>query len=151
MSPQPFRLASAAFVDGSSIPRRHSCDGADASPPLTWSGVPAGTVALALIVDDPDAAGFVHWVAYDIDPSTPGLPAGVPGSATSPAQGRNGFGRVGYGGPCPPGGTHHYVFRLLALDARLPLNGTPRAGDVLAVASGHVLGEARLIGTYRRA
>jgi Raf kinase inhibitor-like YbhB/YbcL family protein len=148
--PMPMTLTSTAFAEGGSIPREHTCDGADISPPLAWPGVPGGTAALALIVDDPDAGGFIHWVAYDIDASTSGLDAGASTAAGAPPQGRNSFGRVGYGGPCPPSGTHHYVFRLLALDAPVSSGGTPSAADVLAAASGHILAEARLTGTYRR-
>ena len=150
MSTQPFGLSSTAFSEGSAIPRRYSCDGADVSPPLAWTGLPDGTRTLALIVDDPDASGFVHWVAYNVEPGSGGLAEGGSTTPGAPAQGRNSFGRTGYGGPCPPSGTHHYVFRLLALDVRLSLSGTPRAGDVLAAAKGHVLGEVRLTGTYRR-
>ena len=153
MSPStpPFELTSSAFPEGGSIPRRYTCDGADGSPPLAWSGAPDGTKSLVLLVDDPDARGFVHWVAYDIAGSTMGsLPEGVSKSSTTPRQGTNGFGAVGYGGPCPPSGTHHYVFRLLALDAGLSLHGAPDARTVEAATRGHVLGEARLTGTYRR-
>lgn len=146
-----FTLTSPAFADGGTIPRQYTCDGPDLSPPLSWSGLPDGARSLALLVDDPDAAGFVHWVAFNIDASASGaLPAGFSASPDAPPQGRNGFGKTGYGGPCPPSGTHHYVFRLLALDAMLPLTGTPRATDVAAAAEGHLLGEARLTATYRR-
>jgi hypothetical protein len=150
MPTRTFSLSSVAFAEGSAIPRRYTCDGADTSPALVWSGVPAGTATLALVVDDPDAGGFVHWVAWGIDPTGSGLPAAVPHSATDPAQGRNGFGRIGYGGPCPPGGTHRYVFRLLALDAAPHLTGVRSAADLLAASEGHILAEARLTGTYRR-
>ena len=107
-----FELESPSFVEGGSIPIKHSCDGQDVSPALVWEGAPASTAALALIVDDPDARGFIHWVAYNIaGGSTGGLPEGA-GSASAPPQGRNDFGRAGWGGPCPPGGTHHYRFTL---------------------------------------
>lgn len=146
-----FTLTSPAFSDGSAIPREHSCDGPDRSPPLSWSGAPVEARSLAVVMDDPDAGGFVHWVAFNIEPSASGsLPAGYSASPDAPPQGRNSFGRSGYGGPCPPAGTHHYVFRLLALDAMLPLAGTPRADDVERAAEGHILAEARLTGTYRR-
>lgn len=149
-----FTLASPAFANGSPIPRRHTCDGADLSPALTWENAPDGTASLALIVDDPDAprGTFVHWVAFDID----GLPAGdlaegISRTADAPAEGRNDFGRIGYGGPCPPPGpTHHYRFTLYALDRRLGLGGNPTAADLRAAFGGHVLGQALLVGTYRR-
>jgi Raf kinase inhibitor-like YbhB/YbcL family protein len=147
----PLILSSTAFADGGSIPREHTCDGADISPPLAWTGIPDGTAAIALIVDDPDAGGFVHWVAYDIDPALDGLAAGASVAADAPPQGQNSFGQVGYGGPCPPSGTHHYVFRLLALDRPAAFRGgTPTADSVINAASGHVISEARLTGTYDR-
>ena len=102
-------------------------------------------------MDDPDAGGFVHWVAFNVAPTVgAGLKTGVTASDDAVPQGRNSFGRVGYGGPCPPSGTHHYVFRVLALDAALPLTGTPTAKQVLAAADGHILAEAKLTGTYRK-
>src|SRR5512135_1312047 len=147
-----FTLTSPAFSEGGAIPRQHTCDGQDASPPLSWSDAPANATSLALVVDDPDAGGFVHWVVFNLAASASGsIPAGFSVSPDAPPQGRNGFGRSRYGGPCPPSGTHHYAFRLLALDAMLPPAGTPSASDVLAAARGHVLAEARLTGTYRRA
>lgn len=146
-----FTLTSSAFQEGAAIPRQHSCEGADVSPPLAWAGAPGEARAMALVMDDPDAGGFVHWVVFNAAASASGaLPAGVSASPDGPPQGRNSFGRTGYGGPCPPSGTHRYVFRLLALDAMLPLSGTPRASEVLQAAEGHVIGEARLTGTYRR-
>lgn len=145
-----FELTSPEFHHGGAIPRRYTCDGDDISPPLTWSGAPDGAVSLALVMDDPDARGFVHWVVYNLDASaTGGLQTGW--SETGEFQGTNSFGRVGYGGPCPPSGEHRYVVRLLALDTLLALEGAPRADDLLAAADGHVLAEARLEGTYRRA
>jgi hypothetical protein len=144
-------LNSPEFNDDGAIPGQYTCDGDDVSPPLEWSGAPPESAALALIMDDPDARGFVHWVAFDVPASASGsLPAGWSSTAESP-QGTNSFGRVGYGGPCPPSGTHRYVFRLLALDAPLELSGSPTADDVRDAASGHVLAEASLTGTYRRA
>ena len=146
-----FALTSPDFAEGGAIPRRYSCDADNVSPPLEWAGAPAETVAFALVMDDPDARGFVHWVVFDISGSSSGgLPAGWATTADASPQGTNSFGKVGYGGPCPPSGTHHYVFRLLALDSMLQLNGAPKAGDVLAAAQGHTLAEARLTGTYQR-
>jgi hypothetical protein len=145
-----FTLTSPAFAEGGAIPREFTCDADDTSPPLEWTRLPEGSAALALIVDDPDAGGFVHWVAVDIDPGQGGLAAGASTAAGAPPQGRNSFGQTGYGGPCPPSGTHRYVFRLLALDQELGLAGTPDAASVLAAADGHILGEAQLTGTYKR-
>jgi Raf kinase inhibitor-like YbhB/YbcL family protein len=145
-----FTLTSPAFAEGGTIPRQHTCDGPDTSPGLSWSDAPAAVRSLALVMDDPDAGGFVHWVMFNLGAESAGsLPAGITPAFERAPQGRNSFGRIGYGGPCPPSGTHRYVFRLLALDALLQPGGDMRASDVLAAAQGHVLGEARLTGTYR--
>ncbi len=152
MIDSPFSLTSTAFPDGGAIPARFTCDGEDVSPDLNWEGAPEGTGAFALVVDDPDARGFVHWVAFDLTASASGgLAEGVSASPDAPPQGTNDFGRLGWGGPCPPSGEHRYVFRLLALDRPLELTGAPRADEVLAAADGRVIAEARLTGTYRRA
>jgi Raf kinase inhibitor-like YbhB/YbcL family protein len=152
MTDDGFRLTSTAFEDGGAIPRRCTCDGDDVSPDLAWEGAPGDTVSFALLVDDPDARGFVHWVAFDLTGSASGgLAEGVSNSPDAPPQGTNGFGRVGWGGPCPPGGEHRYAFRLLALDEVLGLTGAPSAADVLSATEGHVLAEAVLTGRYRRA
>jgi Raf kinase inhibitor-like YbhB/YbcL family protein len=151
MSPEAFTLTSTAFSDGGAIPRRFSCDGEDVSPDLAWTGAPDGTTALVLEVIDPDARDFVHWLVYDMT-GTPagGLPAGVSSSPDAPPQGTNSFGKRGYGGPCPPSGTHHYRFTLSALDAVLELTGAPRIDALRAAMAGHVLAEATLTGTYQR-
>lgn len=151
MQDAAFSLSSTAFAEGGAIPRRHTCDGEDASPDLTWKGAPDGTQALALTVSDPDARGFVHWIAYDLT-GTPsgGLPAAVSSSPDAPPQGTNSFGRTGYGGPCPPSGTHRYVFTLHALDGALELTGAPRLEALEAAMDGHVLARATLTGTYHR-
>lgn len=146
------RLYSPDFEDGGAIPRRHTCDGEDVSPAVSWEGAPPDTVAMALIVDDPDARGFVHWVVFDMTgTATGGLADGVSASPDAPPQGKNDFGRIGYGGPCPPSGTHRYVFTLYALSEELGLPGTPTADEVRAAARGRILAEARLTGTYERA
>ena len=146
-----FTLSSPDFGEGQPIPRRYACDGDDASPPLAWSGAPGEAEALALVMDDPDAGGFVHWVVFDMTASASGsLPTGWSRSPDASPQGTNGFGRVGYGGPCPPSGTHRYDFRLLALGQELALAGAPTAQQVLDAAAGHIVGEARLTGTYRK-
>lgn len=144
-------LSSPDFSEGSSIPRRHTCDGEDVSPALSWEGAPDDTLSLALILDDPDARGFAHWVLFDVAPGATGaLPAGYSASPDAPPQGKNDFGRLGYGGPCPPSGSHRYVFTLYALDTLLGLPGSPRADEVRQAMRGHVLAEARLTGSYRR-
>jgi hypothetical protein len=149
----PFTLTSPAFTDGGAIPARHSCMGADLSPPLEWSGAPEGTSAYALVVHDPDARDFVHWVVADIPAHAGGLPEGVPASGPgAPPQGLNDFGRPGWAGPCPPPGSgdHHYVFTLHAL-RRAPAAGAhPSAAEVRTAVVGLVLGTAVLEGTFRR-
>jgi Raf kinase inhibitor-like YbhB/YbcL family protein len=153
-----FAITSTAFVDGAAIPRRHTCDGDDVSPPLAWSGAAAGTAAFALIVDDPDApAGtWVHWVLYNLPATVARLPEGVAKTDTVPdmggaLQGRNDFRRVGYGGPCPPPGPpHHYFFKLYALDSPLKLKSGAQKRDLESAMRGHTLGMVQLIGTYAR-
>lgn len=145
-----FALSSAAFSEGGAIPSRYTCDGADGSPPLHWSGLPVRTVAIALIVDDPDANGFVHWLAFDIDAGVTSLPAGVARDDPTMRQGRNGFGRIGWDGPCPPSGTHRYVVTLYALDRRLSLADGASSATIRASMAGHVVGTAALRATYRR-
>ena len=146
-----FTLTSGAFRNGASIPSRYTCDGANVSPALSWGGVPHGAVTLGLIVEDIDARGFVHWLAYNIARSSPGgLPTAVPRLASPPRQGINAFGRAGYGGPCPPSGRHRYRFTLYALDRVLTFTGKPRAVTFKAAIRGHVIGQAVLVGTYRR-
>lgn len=148
----PFTLTSSAFAAGGAIPSRFTCDGPDVSPALAWTGVPAGTGALVLYVDDPDARGWVHWIVLDVPGTTNGsLPQGVSPSAKDPAQGTNDFGRRGWGGPCPPSGTHRYTFTLYALGAPLGLSGSPGGSTVrAALGRATVLGTATLQGTYRR-
>jgi Raf kinase inhibitor-like YbhB/YbcL family protein len=153
-----FTLTSPAFQQGGAIPAPHTCDGTDVSPALHWEGAPEGVASFALIVDDPDAPSgtFVHWVLYDVPGHATELPENVGPSPElenlgETRQGKNGFGGVGYKGPCPPaGGPHRYFFRLYALDARLGLApGAPR-DEVEGGMEGHVLGAAELMGTYQR-
>jgi Raf kinase inhibitor-like YbhB/YbcL family protein len=153
----PLMLASPAIPPGGAIPVQYTCDGADISPPLTWSGTPNGTRSFALVVEDPDAPSgvFRHWAVFDIPARAQGLSAGY--SAARPATGfreaRNDFGKAGYGGPCPPagGGTHHYYFRLLAISQpTLDLRPSATALDVLNAAQPYAIQQAELIGTYRR-
>jgi len=147
----PFTLTSTAFAEGEAIPQKFSCDGANVSPQLAWTGTPSGAGALVLVVDDPDARGFVHWIVLDLPGADGALPEGVSPTTDSPQQGSNGFGKVGWGGPCPPSGTHHYNFTLTAIAAPLGLAGNPTAQDVAAALGGaKVLGKATLTATYRR-
>jgi Raf kinase inhibitor-like YbhB/YbcL family protein len=153
-----FSLGSPAFPPGGAIPRRHPCEGEDVSPPLRWSGAPEGAAAFVLVVEDRDARGFVHWVVVDIPAGSSELAEGskpgslAAGSSAAPTEGRNDFGRRGWGGPCPPPGSgdHHYVFTLLALASPLGLGGSPSATEARAAASGRTLGSAVLEGTFRR-
>jgi len=143
-------LKSPAFGPNEAIPRKYTGDGEDTSPPLSWSGAPAEAKQLALIVDDPDAPAktWVHWVVWNIRAETKEIPAGsVPPGAL---QGRNDFGRPGWGGPCPPSGTHRYFFKLYALDALLPLPSGASKAQLEEAMKGHVLEKAELIGLYRR-
>ena len=153
-----FSITSTAFNEGGPIPVQHTCDGADLSPPLAWSGVPQGTGAFALIADDPDAPGrtWVHWVLYDVPATLGGLPENVskaeaPRDLGGAVQGRNDSRDVGYGGPCPPPGpAHRYFFKLYALAAPLGLKPGASNQDVERAMGGHVLATAQLMGTYAR-
>jgi Raf kinase inhibitor-like YbhB/YbcL family protein len=151
-----FEMTSAAFDQGGTIPQQYTCDGPDLSPPLRWAAPPEGTQSLVLIADDPDApAGtWVHWVLYDLPPGQRELAEGLPQQET-PAeggtQGKNDFGKLGYGGPCPPKGKpHRYFFRLYALDIKVDLSPGATKGEVLEKMAGHVLAEAELVGRYGR-
>ncbi|TKC86059.1 YbhB/YbcL family Raf kinase inhibitor-like protein [Trinickia terrae] len=152
-------LTSPAFQNGAGIPARHTCQGADVSPPLAWSGVPANAKSLALIVDDPDAPDpaapkvvWVHWVLYDIPPGASGLPEGAGGGA--PPQGAqhgvSDFQRAQYNGPCPPVGRHRYFFKLYALDTVLPDLGKPSKAALEKAMQGHIVAHAELVGTYQK-
>lgn len=150
------KLTSSAFTEGGMIPKKYTCDGDDFSPPLAWSDVPAGARSLALIADDPDApvGTWVHWVAFNLPSGGGGLPAGIRAEKQLPGggiQGTNSWRRIGYGGPCPPGGTHRYFFKLYALDSRLSLGNNAAAKDLQAAMKGHVLAEAQTMGRYQRA
>jgi len=152
-------LTSPAFEHSGPIPSVHTCEGRDLSVPLAWSGVPAGTRSLALIVDDPDAPDpsapkmtWVHWVLYNIPPSADGLAQGASTDALPKGtlEGRNDWGRTGYGGPCPPIGRHRYFFKLYALDVLLPELGQPDKKRLERAMQGHVLAKYELIGTYQK-
>jgi Raf kinase inhibitor-like YbhB/YbcL family protein len=143
-------LRSDAFGEGGMIPVRHTCDGDDASPPLSWRDVPPGTATFALIVDDPDApAGtWVHWVLFDVPASESEIGEG--GRPRGGREGRNSWGRTGYGGPCPPSGTHRYFFKLYAVDRALGLEPGVTAAELARELEGRVLAEAVLMGRYAR-
>jgi len=152
-------ITSSAFAANADIPAIHTCEGRDQSPPLAWSGVPAGTKSLALIVDDPDAPDpgaprmtWVHWVVYNLPPDPTGLAAGASGSGLPPGarEGLNDWQRTGYGGPCPPIGRHRYVFKLYALDTVLPALKPATKTALERAMQGHVLAQSELVGYYRK-
>ena len=152
-------LNSPDFVHNGPMPARLTCDDRDLSPPLHWSGVPAGAQSLALIVDDPDAPDpaaprmtWVHWVLYNMPPTATGLPEGVVAHALPPGtrEGLNDWGRTGYGGPCPPIGRHRYFHKLYALDTVLPDLGKPTKAALEQAMAGHVLASTELVGTYQK-
>ncbi len=153
-----FTIKSTAFKDGETIPKKFTCDGQDFSPELTWENTPAGTKSFALICEDPDAPGgtFIHWVIYDIPANVTKLAENVKKVGIVDEkikQGVNDFGRIGYGGPCPPRGhkPHRYIFKLYALDVEtLGLNAGATAEQVENKAKGHILGEAKITGLYGR-
>lgn len=150
-----FELTSSAFSNGSPIPRKFTCDGEDVSPELTWTDPPPGTKSLALICDDPDApvGNWVHWVIFNLPPETRGLPEHVPPSkqlSGGALQGSNDFRKIGYGGPCPPGGTHRYYFKLYALDIILNLPAGSSKAKLERAMQGHIIAEAHLMGRYSR-
>ncbi len=154
-----FTLTSSNFQHNQPIPAKHSCEGQDLSPTLKWDGVPSATKSFALICDDPDApvGSWVHWVIYGIPANTTELPESVAKTDTVAAQGNakqgmNDFGRVGYGGPCPPRGhgAHHYHFRLYALDTELSLPTRATRRQLESAMKGHILAQAELVGTYER-
>ena len=150
-----FSISSPAFKEGDVIPTQYSCDGEDQSPPLEWTGSPDGTASFVLIMDDPDAPGgtWVHWILFNIPGDVSGLQSSIPGEGIfddSSLQGANSWGRSDYGGPCPPGGTHRYFFKLYALDSLLELADGVDFGGVEQAMRDHVLAEASLMGTFTR-
>jgi len=150
-----FEIKSPAFRQEGMIPSGFTCDGEDVSPGLTWSDPPKGTRSFALICDDPDApmGTWVHWVVYNIPPDKRGLEEGFPMDEKLPdgtIQGMTDFRKVGYGGPCPPGGTHRYYFKLYALDTVLSLSPNAAKKELLEAMKGHQLAEAQLMGRYKR-
>ena len=148
-------VTSSAFAEGGLIPSKYTCDGEDISPPLEWDSVPDGTKSVALICDDPDApmGTFVHWVLYNLPADTRELPENMPCDGVLPdgaRQGTTDFGRAGYGGPCPPGGTHRYFFKLYALDTLIDLPPGVRKAHLVRAIEGHILAKGQLMGRYKR-
>lgn len=148
-------VKSGAFANEGMIPKLHTCEGKDLSPQLSWTTPPEGTKSLALIADDPDAprGTWVHWVMYDIPPDVKELPEGVPGDKTLKNGAKHGitdFKRPGYGGPCPPSGTHRYFFKLYALDTTLNLEPGATKDQLLKAMEGHIVAQGQLMGKYKR-
>lgn len=143
------KITSSAFQEGGNIPSKFTCDGGDTSPTLHIVDVPSGAKSLALVVDDPDAPGglFTHWVVWNISPQTATVSEG---SAPKGVQGANDFGKSGYGGPCPPSGTHRYYFKIFALDRELNLPAGAKRGQLDAAMKGHVVAQGELMGRYSR-
>jgi Raf kinase inhibitor-like YbhB/YbcL family protein len=152
----PIQIQSSGITNGGAIPSENTCDGAGLSPALQWSAPPSGTKSLALVMHDPDALmDFTHWIVFNLPPTAQSLPEGASQHAGLPqgaSEGTNGFGNVGYGGPCPPGGKpHRYIFRIYAVDVLLNLPSGASRRQVDAALSGHILGEGEAVGVYRRA
>jgi Raf kinase inhibitor-like YbhB/YbcL family protein len=152
-------LTSPAFSHGGAIPPKHTCEGADVSPALAWSGVPAGAKSLVLVVDDPDAPDpaaprmtWVHWVLYNLPPGSSGLPENVArdGLPKGTIEGLTDFKRTGWGGPCPPIGRHRYFFKLYALDVSLPAKPRQTKAQIERAMARHVVAQAELVGTYKK-
>jgi Raf kinase inhibitor-like YbhB/YbcL family protein len=148
-------IKSSVFKEGTLIPSRYTCDDIDVSPPLEWSHYPAGTKTFALICDDPDApmGTYVHWVIFNIPGHITSLSENIPGTdhlSNGALQGRNDFGRSGYGGPCPPSGTHRYYFKLYAVNREIDSRQGMTKNELLKAIEGHVLAEAQIMGRYKR-
>jgi Raf kinase inhibitor-like YbhB/YbcL family protein len=148
----PMEIHSDAFRDSGAIPAKNTCSGQDASPALTWSGVPPGAKSLAVIVDDPDAHHFTHWLLYDLPPDASGVAEGASGKGLPAGahEGVNDFGKPGWRGPCPPSGRHHYVFTVYALDTAMPNLTQARRVDVDKAIKGHVLAQGTITGTFAK-
>jgi len=149
------KLSSPAFSEGALIPAQYTCLGDDSSPPLAWNDIPAGAKSLALIADDPDApvGTWMHWVVFNLPVTAAGLPQGIKDEkqlAGGGTQGTNSWRRIGYGGPCPPSGTHRYFFKLYALDTTLSLGNSTTAKDLQGAMKGHILAQTQLMGRFKR-
>ena len=149
------KLTSVAFKEGESIPRQYTCEGVNISPPLEWTGVPKEAKSIAIIADDPDAPSgtFTHWVLYNLPADKIGLIENTPPAETLPGggrQGENDFHKTGYGGPCPPSGTHRYFFKIYALDSELSLKAGATKTDVEQAMQGHIVARGQLMGRYQK-
>jgi Raf kinase inhibitor-like YbhB/YbcL family protein len=149
------KITSSAFQQEGMIPSKYTCDGADVSPPLQWDEIPEDTKSIALINDDPDApmGTWVHWALYNLPADTKELAENIPPEETLPngaKQGITDFGRIGYGGPCPPSGTHRYFFKIYALDSQLELESGANKNQLLKAMEGHILAQGELMGKYKR-
>lgn len=153
VTPQAINVSSTAFAQNASIPAVYSCDGKDVSPPLSWTAPPDGTAALVLIVDDPDAPGgtFTHLIAWNLQSTASSLAEGTSPQTIGGTLGKNGFGKLGWSGPCPPRGSlHHYRFRVIAVDKPVAgLSEGASRGDLDSALVGHVIGDGTLTGTFQ--
>jgi Raf kinase inhibitor-like YbhB/YbcL family protein len=152
-----FAITSTSYQDGTEVPQKFTCQGGDASPQLAWSGLPAGTKSVAIIVDDPDAPDpakpertWVHWVIYDIPATTQSFPEGLGAPPTGARMGKNDWGKTTWGGPCPPIGRHRYFHKVFALDVVLGDLKEPTKAQLEAAMKGHILGQAQLVATYQK-
>lgn len=149
------KVTSSAFEEGAMIPKKYTCDAVDISPPLKWANVPEAAKTIAIICDDPDApvGTWVHWVLFNLPAKITELPENIPPDKTlsnGARQGTSDFGRIGYGGPCPPGGTHRYNFKVYALDKELENKPGITKAELLKAMEGHILAEGQLMGRYKR-
>ena len=149
------KITSSAFEEGGLIPPKYTCDGENVSPPLKWEAVPEGAKSIALISDDPDApmGTWVHWVLFNLPGETKELAENVPPDKTltnAARQGTNDFRKIGYGGPCPPAGTHRYFFKIYALDAQIDMPAGATKAELLKAMQGHILSQGQLMGKYKR-
>ena len=148
-------VISYAFKEGETIPRQFTCDGINISPPLEWGKAPAPAKTIAIVAEDPDAPGgtWAHWVAYNLSAENIGMVENLPATEKLIAggfHGKNDFGNLGYGGPCPPSGTHRYVFKVYALDVELPLKPGATKGEVESAMQGHIVAQGEIMGRYKR-
>jgi Raf kinase inhibitor-like YbhB/YbcL family protein len=149
------KITSAAFKDGEPIPEKYTCDGENISPPLKWDSIPACTKSIAIICQDPDAPGgtWTHWILFNLPPECRELAENLPDDETLPddsRQGINDFGSIGYGGPCPPWGTHRYHFKIFALDLLLDIVHLVDKDVLMAAMKGHILAEGQIVGKYTK-
>ena len=148
-------ITSSAFNEGAMIPEKYTCDGPNISPPLKWSDAPEETKSFAIICEDPDAPSgiWVHWVLFNLPVNVKELPENIPaiGKLSNGAkQGKNDFGKIGYGGPCPPGGTHRYFFQVYALTKELDLEAGISKSELISAMEGNILSEGQIMGKYQR-